>query len=105
MTDTHPIYGMTFADLKNEFRLMDDGDSWGSVMAWWFDIAEEIYFNRDDLYVPDEWSFTPSLLGPCSDPNDWIPVVLKDVDDPVLLQFGKLMFRYAQVLKHAGKDY
>ena len=92
--------------LKAEFRLTDDlGDSWGNAMQWWFTIADEIYFNRDKLCVPDEWQFKPSPLGPSNDPDDYVTNVVKNTPDETLMGFGNLVHRYASLLKSKRMDY
>lgn len=91
--------------LKAEFRLSDDGDSWGNVKQWWFTIADEIYFNRKNLRVPDEWQFKPSPMGPSNDPDDYVTNVVKDTPDEALMAFGNLVHRYARLLKSKGVNY
>lgn len=96
---------MTFAQMKDEYRLSCDGDAWGNAMAWWFTIADEIHFNRDCLECPASWRFRPSPLGASNDDDDYIVGVVRDVDDVALIRFGRLIDRYARALRHAGQDY
>lgn len=97
---------MTLAELKAEFRLTSDGDDWGNVMHWWFTIAEEIYWHRGpSLEVPPSWRFRPSPLGETSDPDDYALSAVREADDSTLAAFGALIHRYAQRLKHIGRDY
>ena len=95
---------MTFSDLKAEFRLVSDGDDWGTAMLFWFAIADEIHFNRD-FPVPNEWEFRPSPLGPSNEEGDYIADTVREADDDSLARFGALIHRYARLLRHLGKDY
>ena len=91
--------------LKQEFRMSHDGDTWGNTMRWWFTIADEIYFNRENIRVPNEWQFKPSPMGPSNDPDDYVTNVVKEADDDSLLAFGKIINRYASLLKRNEMDY
>jgi len=96
---------LTYNDLKAEFKLSSDGDEWGNVMQWWFTVADEIYFNRDTIEVPESWEFRPSPLGPSNEPDDYPTYIVADAKADDLLRFGKLMDRYAGALRHADHDY
>ena len=96
---------LTFEQVKSEWRIAATGDDWGDAMSAWFVIADEIYFNRSRLDVPDEWRFRPSPLGESNDPDDFVVGVVRLADDDVLMRFGQLMNRYCRLLKHLGKDY
>lgn len=93
------------AALKGEFNLFSDGDDWGNTVHWWFVIADEIYFNRETIAVPDEWKFRPSPLGPQNDDDDMVVGIIRETNDDDLLRFGAIIHRYARRLKHQGKDY
>lgn len=95
---------MNMKDLKAEFRLTCDGDCWGSVMLWWFAIADELHFNRDSG-VPSSWQFRPSPLGPSNDLEAYETEIVEAADTETLLRFGELMNRCASRLKRLGKDY
>lgn len=95
---------LTYDNLKQEFRLTDSGDSWGSVMAWWFAVADEIYFGRD-FEVPGEWRFRPSPLGSQNDPEMYETECVREASDEALQRFGAVLTRYASMLRAAGKDY
>lgn len=92
---------MTYDDLKQEYRLTNDGDDWGTATFWLFNIADEIYFERD-FDVPHEWQFRPSPLGKCSDDN-YIEYSITEAGDGDLLRFGKLLHRYTNMI--ADKAY
>jgi len=93
---------MTLQDLKSEFRLASDGDSWGSVMEWWFGVAGEMY--ERGLDIPDDWRYRPSPFGGV-DPDSYVAPILAEADDNDLARFGAILNRYAGVLKAKGKDY
>lgn len=63
------------------------------------------YFNREDLEVPNEWQFRPSPMGSANEEDDYATVVVREADDKSLMRFGKLLNRYAAILKKAGQDY
>lgn len=90
--------------MKTEFKLTGDGDRWGNTMNWLFNIADEIYFNRN-FEVPVEWEFKPSCLGPSNDPEDWVQQIVISSNDVELLHWGKVLNRYADLLRKHGKDY
>ena len=96
---------MNFNDLKSDFRMTSDGDNWGNCLSWWFTIADEIYFNRENLRVPESWRFKPSMCGPSNEANRWETIAVLEADDVSLMKFGHLISRYASLLKHLGKDY
>lgn len=91
--------------LIGAYRLTNDGDAWGSCMKWWFTIADEIYFNRDNLSVPDDWQFRPSPLGPSNEEGDYEADECKAASDEDLMAMGGLMHRLAGILKAKGLDY
>jgi hypothetical protein len=101
-----PLGPFSYADLKSEFKLYADGDAWGYVMHWWFAVAEELYYFRQNVTIPEEWQFCPSPFGrPQNDPDDVATVAVALASDRDLLKFGKLLARCARALKHAGRDY
>jgi hypothetical protein len=95
----------SYDDLKTEFRLSnDDGDSWGSVMAWLFAIADEITFYRNPtLNVPNEWEFRPSPLG--ADTETQTHKICHQAKDIALVKLGDTLWRYRAKLIVADKDY
>lgn len=98
---------MTFSynDLKKEFNLFSDGDHWGETMHWWFAAAEEIYLNRDQLEVPEDWRYHQSPLGAVNDPEDYATVAVQGSNDEDLMRFGMLLNRRARLLDHLGYSY
>lgn len=96
---------MTYEQLKAEFKMSCDDDIWGQTMLWWFTVADEIHFKRDDIETPESWQFRPSPLGPSNDPDDYVTVTVQDAIDEDLLRFGNLLDRYASRIKHAGLSY
>ena len=89
---------MSIKDIKEEFRISyDHHDAWGCVMNAWFDIAEALHLRGDD--VPSHWGFAPGagLLREAS----W----LHHYESDVLSRFGNVLFRWARLLKSAGRDY
>lgn len=103
---THvPMRSEGVQELVAEYRLCSDGDAWGETMHWWFVIADEIHFNRDDLSVPSEWQFRPSPMGPSNEEDDYAVNVVRDASDEDLVTFGGMMNRLASILKASGRDY
>ena len=96
---------LDYSDLVFEFWTDLGSDVWGETMHWWFVVADEIYFNRPAMHVPDEWRFRPSPLGPSNEPGDLAADVVHDAGDEALARFGAFVHRYAQRLKAAGADY
>ena len=85
--------------LMSEFKMGFD-DPWGDTMSWWFATAEVLYHNG--VKLPDEWEFSDSPMHPSS-ADEWDHEYGWNTDD--LLRFGKVLTRYATLLKTAGKDY
>lgn len=98
---------LSYEVLKAEAKLMfGEEDEWGTVMQLWFGICAELHFRDPDL-VPSDWSYRPGA-GSYDDPREtddfhYYTFRLADVD--ALLRLGKLLSRYADRLKAAGKDY
>lgn len=88
--------------LLQEFRLFFD-EPWGTTMYWWFTIADELYWERDD--PPEHWEFKPSPIGPSNDPDDYATVICKETGTDALVFCGNVLYRYAKVLKRAGLSY
>lgn len=95
----------TYDDLRAEFRVCHSGDLWGCCMSWWFTVADEIYWNRDGIEVPDAWQFKPGADGPCNEPGELETEMVEGATDDALIRFGHLLDRYASALKHAGRSY
>ena len=91
-------------DLKNEFKLTNDGDNWGHVMQWLFAIADYLTFETDEC-VPDEWQFSPSPFG--ADEESYVFQALKEMALPgnEVLQFGKVLIRVRNILESKGESY
>jgi hypothetical protein len=86
----------------------DGGDPWGSVMGWWFAIADVIT-EIDASQVPSEWEFHQSPFGANTEAFEYSEILETMRDDGVtlddILHAGKVLTRYASQLKLAGKDY
>ncbi len=97
-------------DIRKDYRLCSDsGDSWGSCMGALFDICEWLYDKGES--IPSEWRFKPSpLRGNPNFPAEYGGfgdyVLTDDVYSPdTVREFGKVLNRYADKLRVAGKDY
>lgn len=95
---------MEAEDLVYEFKLNNSHDQWGNCLQWLFAVCEELYFNRG-IDVPSEWQYRPSMLGASMDEAEYPSDVLKECSDDMLLRFGWILHRYADILKENGKDY
>lgn len=93
---------MTCEDLKNEYKLTNDGDSWGNSMSWWFAIADELEGNRG-LLCPEHWEYRMSPMRP--DNENYEASIVTDYPDDDLIEFGNVLERYTRLLKHLGEDY
>ncbi len=91
-------------DLKNEFKLTNDGDNWGHVMQWLFAIADYLTFETNEC-VPDEWQFKPSPFG--ADEESYVFQALKEMalHGDEVLQFGKVLIRVRDILESKGESY
>ena len=95
----------TYKQLISEFRCDDCDDPWGTVMHWWFTVADEIHFKRPKLNIPVNWRFRPSPLGSQNEPDDYAAVAVAQASDAALDRFGAVLNRYAGFLKRRGRDY
>ena len=94
--------------LKNEFKLTNDGDDWGNVMAWLFAIGDYITFDTDE-YIPDSWQFKPSPLG--ANEDCFVYQSLRhfafegEITNADVLEFGKILIRVRDILERKGESY
>ena len=94
---------LTYADAVQEYRLLgDSGDPWGTMMQWWFTVAEEMHSRG--LPIPASWQYRQGL-SPQNDPTDPVTEVVVALSDADLAKLGNVLDRYASILKKAGKDY
>ena len=60
---------MTIEEFKIEFKMNNDGDSWGTCMIAFFDLAARLHIRGVDM--PREWEYKPSpLLSEDSEEDD-----------------------------------
>jgi hypothetical protein len=90
---------VTHEDLEFEYSLEDD--NWGSVMAWWFTIAGELYTRNETL--PAEWKYEPGIRP--VDPDDHKAPLVAGAPTAILFEFMKTIEPDASRLKAEGKDY
>ena len=97
---------ITLNDLKNEIRIDDlRGDPWGTGMNWFFTVAEILYWDRDNVDIPDHWGFSPGCGRGCDPAEDYNAGVLWNVPSDVLVKLGNLLERFTRAHKHAGNSY
>jgi len=95
----------TYADIKAEFNLDDDGDPWGTAYHWLFRIADSITFHHG-FDTPDAWKFRPSPCGRGDDPAECSTAAFCDECDPEALEkFGNVLSRYIDKMRLAGMSY
>ena len=94
--------------LKNEFKLTNDGDNWGNVMAWLFAIGDYITFETDKC-IPDTWQFKPSMCGANEDCYVFQSLrhfaFEKYVTSEEIMQFGNILIRVRDILESKGESY
>ena len=94
--------------LKEEFKLTNDGDHWGNVMAWLFAIGDYITFETDEC-IPDTWQFKPSPCGANEDCDVFQSLrhfaYEKQVTNEEILHFGNLLMRVRDILESKGESY
>jgi len=106
MEDVPTLEGgdVTFADLKFDFNLAHDGDSWGHAMSWFFDIATELDDRGED--TPHHWQFRRGAGGRGT---TWEGLderyTIARASNEALIQFGNLLCRYTDLLKRKGESY
>ena len=94
--------------LKEEFKLTNDGDNWGNVMAWLFAIGDYITFETDKC-IPDTWQFKPSMCG--ANEDCYVFQTLrhfafeKCVTSEEIMQFGNILIRVRDILESKGESY
>lgn len=92
------------AALFEEFRAhKDKHDTWGSVMAWHFAVADYIYFVFGEG-TPAEWDYSPGI-GFDDDVNEisCIRALNPSLED--LIEFGNDLNRAEKLLRNMGLSY
>jgi len=93
---------MDYQEAKREFRT--DGYGWGNTMTWLFAISEVLHFDRDDDTPETEWGYRPSPIA--TGPEDSLEVeIAREMPDAELVHFGRVLNRYADMLRAQGHDY
>jgi hypothetical protein len=82
----------------------DGGDAWGSVMEWWFAIADYLT-DLDPDSVPQDWQFRQSPIGSDVDSYAYQMLANEQPTAEQLIHAGNVLSRYAAQLKLAGMDY
>ena len=88
--------------IKCEFRLGNDGDTWGTCSAWLFAVADALTFHFDES-VPDDWGFRPSPMGADEDSHEYQFLICCDCS--AVIEFGDMLWRLRGILKSQGRDY
>lgn len=94
---------LTYADLRDEYRMAGGYDPWGECMHWLFTIADHLHWSEGE--TPEAWHFRPSPIGPQNDPDDYVTEIVSEADPAVLVEFGNTLNRYASLMRAAGMDY
>ena len=91
-------------DLEYELRIDDlNYDPWGTVMACFFALAGELYHRYPDCEILQEWEYSPGL-SPRDTDSHWFDI-FEQVHTGDLIAFGRILNRYSNLLRIAGKDY
>jgi hypothetical protein len=97
-------------DIRGVWSLTGDGDVWGDVISWCFDVAEVLTVAGE--YVPASWEFRPSpLLNEDNVRESWPESELLDMYDDGsitgddLRESGEVFIRYSHILTAMGRDY
>ena len=97
--------------LMRDIRMGWDSDQWGTVMQWWFAIADVLYHHAPHGTIPDAWEYRHSPVcdqvdrGEYPDCDVWLMLVCDDVTVADLVYAGNVLGRFGQWLKLAGQDY
>lgn len=110
MTDPIDMSTDGYSSLREEFRLaFDPCDAWGSVMGWFFGVADVLYHHDADL-IPDTWRFGHgagcdgnSLDDPDRDIQDGLDDGWWAPED--LVSFGTVLSRFSDMLRTNGGSY
>lgn len=97
------LTALSYDDLKHEFHLTNDGDSWGNCMNWWFSVAAEMYHRGLD--IPSSWQYQPAMTDDPRELDDYAAQVCQDASDEALELFGNVLEKLSKKLKEQGKDY
>lgn len=79
----------------------DGGDPWGWVMSWLFDIAAELDTRGDD--VPEELGYRAGAFG--SEVSEDRAEGLAEFTTDALTRAARVLHRFAECCKRAGRDY
>lgn len=95
-------------DLRSEIAMTwDPGDPYGSVMTWWFAIAETLQ-RHEPWTVPAAWDYSPGAFGP-PDPESFedtsTEAIYEDHGGAALVYWGDVLQRMAHWCDLAGFSY
>ncbi len=99
---------MTFsqeqAGIRAEYRMgHDPHDKWACVMGAFFEVAEALYGRGAD--VPPEWQFSPGI-GACDESDgEGADLWTVEYSSRALVDFGRTLNRYSDMLRSRGDDY
>lgn len=86
----------------------DDGDPWGSAVAWHFAIADVIA-EIDREQVPSAWEFRQSPFGADTEAYEYEAIIETMANDGATLEdlvhAGNVLARYTHLLSINGYDY
>ena len=85
----------------------DNGDKFGSTMAWWFATADALELAGEE--IPIDWQYSPGAIGfplPCFETD----AITSAVDAGVVSwdnvrELGNALMRYRKILGVRGEDY
>lgn len=92
---------LTCKDLIHEFRLTNDGDSWGTAMAWLWAVSAELTERGGDV----AWNYSTGAGGNVREFDRYEAMVCLEATTEALERFGKMLDRLTTLLDKAGMSY
>lgn len=93
----------TVKELKTEFKYTRTGDAWGETMGAFFDLAEYLFFRRENC--PAAWQYKPGAAATDVDAENYWLELFEETETDALVRFGNILERHARRVRHAGLDY
>lgn len=93
---------MNIAEFKKQFRHICT-DTWGDALEAWFEAAGRLHTRGQEL--PKEWQYEPPLRGSATVKESYWFAMFRAASNKQLIQIGKFLFRYLQMIKYYKQDY
>lgn len=103
----HPHKSQDENDLLYEIRMSDTSDGWGTCMAWLFAMCDYLYEHGDyeaDVFL-NEVRYQCGACGPSCEGYEYEAICELAESLETVLRVARILSRWSDMLRAAGKDY